>query len=366
MALTWLKRLREPSGRLARWVLTLQRYNFVVRYRKGKANVVADALSRAPVSAFDTGVRHSREQSHQVDFGPSVSKRSKGAIPDGEVTFESTASGEDAYLVDPVKFTGIVFRREELLKAQQVDPFCQDNVDELKELSSQAERGGQPTGREQTAGIAVGTECRTQAGIAACTLYSCLLDADGVLLHYVPSEEAPQESFKVVIPRSLRKATLGYFHDSRSRTHHFKKWVQLFTLRKLTARTIWVKLTELFTGFGFPAELITDNASYFMAKVFVNAFAAFSIKHHKTTAYHLQANPTEWINRNLKPLLTAFVQQNRDCDACLNEIGFSLRSTVNRSTGNDFREEEAVTKPQGNRDKAGSKPRHRYNLRKRA
>nr|XP_037285083.1 uncharacterized protein LOC119178017 [Rhipicephalus microplus] len=54
MALTWLKRLREPSGRLARWALTLQRYNFVVRYRNGSSNVVADTLSCAPVLASAT------------------------------------------------------------------------------------------------------------------------------------------------------------------------------------------------------------------------------------------------------------------------------------------------------------------------
>lgn len=116
-------------------------------------------------------------------------------------------------------------------------------------------------------------------------------------------------------------------------TDHFTKWVELFPLRKLTARAIWDKLTEVFNRFGFPAELITDNASYFTAKVFVDACAAFGIKHRKTTTYHPQANPTERINRNLKPLLAAFAQQHRDWDVCLNEIGFSLRSTVNRSTG---------------------------------
>ncbi|XP_075744429.1 uncharacterized protein LOC142803218 [Rhipicephalus microplus] len=60
--------------------------------------------------------------------------------------------------------------------------------------------------------------------------------------------------------------------------------------------------------------------------------AAFGINHQKTTTYYPQANPTEQINRNLKPLQTALAQQHRDWDACLNKIGLSLLSTVNRST----------------------------------
>lgn len=116
-------------------------------------------------------------------------------------------------------------------------------------------------------------------------------------------------------------------------TDHFTKWAELFPLRKLTARAVWDKLTEVFTRFGFPAELITDNASYFTAKVFVDACAAFGIKHRKTTTYHPQANPTERLNRNIKPLLAAFAQQHRDWDAYLHEISFSLRTNVNRSTG---------------------------------
>lgn len=46
-ALSWLMRLREPAGRLARWALLIQHYDFSVQYRKGNTNVVADALSRA-------------------------------------------------------------------------------------------------------------------------------------------------------------------------------------------------------------------------------------------------------------------------------------------------------------------------------
>lgn len=37
---------KEATGRVARWRLYLQEYNFTIRYKKGKENVVADLLSR--------------------------------------------------------------------------------------------------------------------------------------------------------------------------------------------------------------------------------------------------------------------------------------------------------------------------------
>jgi len=47
-ALRWLRGIESPTGRLARWMLELQQYTFDVKYRRGKLNQVADALSRLP------------------------------------------------------------------------------------------------------------------------------------------------------------------------------------------------------------------------------------------------------------------------------------------------------------------------------
>ena len=47
-ALEWLMSKNEPTGKLSRWALELQGYDFTVVYRKGTENVVADALSRFP------------------------------------------------------------------------------------------------------------------------------------------------------------------------------------------------------------------------------------------------------------------------------------------------------------------------------
>ncbi|KAG5868007.1 hypothetical protein JTB14_024058 [Gonioctena quinquepunctata] len=46
-SLLWLQTLKDLNGRLARWAVRLQQFNFKVIHRKGKENVVPDALSRS-------------------------------------------------------------------------------------------------------------------------------------------------------------------------------------------------------------------------------------------------------------------------------------------------------------------------------
>lgn len=48
-ALKWLMTSPNLTGKLHRWAIGLQQYDFSVEYRLGKENVVANALSRAPV-----------------------------------------------------------------------------------------------------------------------------------------------------------------------------------------------------------------------------------------------------------------------------------------------------------------------------
>ncbi|EDW54737.1 GM19302 [Drosophila sechellia] len=63
MALKWLNNIESPSGRIARWALELQQYDFEIAYRKGQLNIVTDALSRQPLQ--ETSRRVSVEDDEQ-------------------------------------------------------------------------------------------------------------------------------------------------------------------------------------------------------------------------------------------------------------------------------------------------------------
>ena len=50
-ALKWLKYVKHPNGKLARWTLKLEEYGYITENKPGDIWQHADALSRAPVNS---------------------------------------------------------------------------------------------------------------------------------------------------------------------------------------------------------------------------------------------------------------------------------------------------------------------------
>ena len=56
--LCWLRQMRNPQPKMARWILQLEEYEFDIDYVKGKQNGVADALSRLAVEINNLNVKN--------------------------------------------------------------------------------------------------------------------------------------------------------------------------------------------------------------------------------------------------------------------------------------------------------------------
>ena len=67
-ALKWLMQIKDPTGKLARWSLLLQQFDFTIQHRPGRTNGNADALSRCPYTTSSSRCAASihSERIHQL------------------------------------------------------------------------------------------------------------------------------------------------------------------------------------------------------------------------------------------------------------------------------------------------------------
>jgi len=60
--LVWLNNVKDPTSRLIRWRLKLAEYEYEIKYKAGKTNVNADALSRNPVEEIVNKEKNSKPE----------------------------------------------------------------------------------------------------------------------------------------------------------------------------------------------------------------------------------------------------------------------------------------------------------------
>jgi hypothetical protein len=128
---------------------------------------------------------------------------------------------------------------------------------------------------------------------------------------------------------SNRNAYLLVFVD------YFTRWVEMFPMRNATAQTVAaIFKKEILTRWGIPDFLLSDRGTQFVSSVFKEVCEKWNVTPKLTTAYHPQTNMTERVNRTLKYMIAAYLDENHSkWDQYLPEFRFAINSAVQETIG---------------------------------
>ncbi|KAL4296144.1 hypothetical protein GQ457_12G015000 [Hibiscus cannabinus] len=112
---------------------------------------------------------------------------------------------------------------------------------------------------------------------------------------------------------------MGPFPSSRGDLYillavdYVSKWVEAIATPKNDAKTVMKFLhNNIFTKFGVPRALISDEGSHFDNKLTAKALQRYGVRHRIATTYHPQTNgQAEISNREIKQILEKTVNTNR-------------------------------------------------------
>lgn len=331
-AVTWLQNFKDPTGRLARWTLKLQRYDFSITHRAGKLNKVADALSRIPVNQEILEV-------HTITTTPVITDWY-------ETLVDKVTTSPDDYPNNLI-VSGKLYQRF-VMKNGKAPPkeLYKIVVPPNQQLSILHENHDHPTAahlgylktlnriKERYFWPQMAKSIRSY--VKACERCKAVKYPNVTLVAPMGKSKEVSEPWQMVsidfagpFPRSKRGNTMLLVV-----TDWLSKYSILKPMRNmLTAPTVRFLEEEIFLVYGVPEVLISDNASQFTSHLFTQLLKKYKITDFKNARYFPQNNPTERVNRTIVASVRAYLgNDHREWDKFIPEIGCALRTSVHEGT----------------------------------
>lgn len=323
-SLQWLMNLKDPTGRLARWALRLQTYDYKIIHRKGSLMAVADALSRSVetvdiVSDDFTGDQWYNDLRDRIRTFPTETPGFKLV---GELIYKYVNRKS------PSAFQWKLVLPKPLRKKVLYD--CHDSP-----LSSHG--GAKKTlARVQSRYFWPAVAKEVKQYVRQCEICQTTKGTNITLRSEMVTPKNPKSPWSMIaidligpLPRSNHGFTFILIV-----LDIFSKFVLLHPIRRATSAPIIKYLEEqVFLVFGCPETIIQDNGSQLISKSYKEFVKSYGIRLWYNAYYTPQNNPSERAIRTMKTAIRAYVQEDhRTWDKFLPQVGSALRSAVHEST----------------------------------
>lgn len=331
-SLVWLTRMSEPTGRLARWAVKLQQYDFTLAHRPGVQNELPDALSRAPIeiAAFenfaDTDDRWYRELRDRISRDPA-------SFPEWRVenNLIRHLARRTAELPDNLTPWKIVVPRPER-SAIIADNHCPPTAAHLGVLKTVRRIANYFYWPHLYSSVS-----RYVRRCRVCLAQKVEQRPPAGLMGREKQITAPWQAISIDIQGPFPASSYPHrYQYILAVSDWFSKFLLLFPLKQAAAPQICDLLEKhVFLLFGVPQIVMTDNGTQFTSNVFRNLIEKYEVpKLWYNAKFHPQVNFVERSHRVVKTAIRSYVANNhRDWDKNLQQIAQAIRTSVHQVTG---------------------------------
>lgn len=336
-SLVWLHNLKEPTGRLARWALRLQQYDFEIIHRKGKEHVVPDLLSRA-VPEINTLTIKNQNSSLPISSDNKWFHKMINSVNKSPLKYPQWRV-ENGKLFKYVSDRYVNLRDENELWKEVVPKESRKSVISKYHDSTISCHAGIHRTYQRIKNLYFWPKmlCDITRYVRSCPIclaYKPVQSAPAGQLGKTCTASKPWQTISIDLVGPLPRSTQG-FRFILSIVDTFSKYTLFIPLRSATASAVTEKIEEhVFLVYGVPRTLLCDNGVQFRSHLFSKLCENYIVKIFYSPLYHAQSNPVERYNRSMKTMLSCFVKDNhKTWSKLLPKINCAVRTLANETTG---------------------------------
>jgi hypothetical protein len=349
-AISFFKKCKIGTGRLARWILTLQNYNIEFEYIKGSENTVADVLSRIDPNQ---GIIEQRKDKsfrvYEILMSGYQLKEILHNLPGKQIADQRIKKIKDkikqlgtSQLESNYKeIEGVLFQRVDghTFNWKIITP--EEIVEDL--IAHYHERYGH-----------IGVKKTVKTLQEHFIIFGIYRKAAKIIRTCELCQKAKSSNIKyegerqiILAGKPLEKVFIdicGPLPDSRGRYPKryililldcYTKFVRLYTMCKATTKAILKHVCDDYLqNVGKIENIISDHGSQFQSKIWQEILNYYDIRVYKTSLYHPQSNISERGLKEVKRLLRTYCHdKQRDWIKYIEPIEKILNYSTHETTG---------------------------------